>query len=248
MALSSPSQPARPAPVGAWHENGMDWEGSWGKGSAGRKCPVALHLGTLALGLPRVPPACFWSGTLRPNGTGDAAESQQCRTLPRHLVKPVGVGESPASWPLSGSGQARGCGTSPWADARGGWANGEAVGVVESLTGLIPPRLLLPQFLSLDDWITPAALQARCRGELKVIVLYESRRLGVFTLGWWGRHCGYGSPQLPGRPSPAPLPPLGSAVFPSTSPQWSRRWGGCCPSECSSRGVGGHEAGVPGAR
>ena len=40
VRLSGPCQPAGPAPVGVWHESEMDWEGCWGKGWAGQKCPV----------------------------------------------------------------------------------------------------------------------------------------------------------------------------------------------------------------
>lgn len=87
VRLSGPCQPAGPAPAGVWHESEMDWEGCWGKGWAGQKCPVALHLGTLALGLPGGPSAWFWRGTRSPNGTGWQLRPSSVGLCPRYLVR-----------------------------------------------------------------------------------------------------------------------------------------------------------------
>ncbi|CAI9158211.1 unnamed protein product [Rangifer tarandus platyrhynchus] len=86
VRLSSSCQPARPAPVGAWHESEMDWEGCWGKGWAGQKCPVTSHLGSLALGLPGGPSAWFWRGTRSPDGTRRQLRPSGVGLCPQHLA------------------------------------------------------------------------------------------------------------------------------------------------------------------
>lgn len=137
----------------------------------------------------------------------------------------------------------RALGGVPGRMGEGGWASGKAAGDVESLTGLIPPHpphLLPPQFPFLEGVDHPVCLAGLLQGRVEV-VLCESR-LGIFTLGWWGRHCGYGSPQLPRRPVPlcSPFPALPCSLLSGQPrspppvlaclPPWSRRWGGCCLS------------------
>ena len=79
---------------------------------------------------------------------------------------------------------------------------------VESLTGLIPTPPPPAASVSLSAGVDhPVCLAGLPQGRVEV-VLCESR-LGVFTLGWWGRPC-YGSLKLPRRPVPlcSPFPAL----------------------------------------